>query len=181
MDIGGIWWIAGEFGGLWEDLVECRRIGWTVGRFGRLRGDSVDCGRIWWIAGGFGGLRENSATSTGLLCSGCLCLNKMHARLRMPSGMSLVHFELYKLFIYCFGTLPGPVYILVSTPGDVRTLLKYKLIEFQEIERRFYVIQEAHQNMINDLSTDIIKLKHSNNTLKTAEFLSHETIMQLVS
>ena len=54
MDIGGIWWIAGEFGGLWEDLVECRRIGWTVGKFGRLRGDSVDCGRIWWIAGGFG-------------------------------------------------------------------------------------------------------------------------------
>ena len=43
------------------------------------------------------------------------------------------------------------------------------------------MIQEAHQNMINDLSTDIIKLKHSNNSLKTAEFLSHETIMHLVS
>ena len=45
---------------------------------------------------------------------------------------------------------------------------------------RFYVIQESHQNMINDLSKDIIKLKHANNSLKTAEFLSHETIMQLV-
>ena len=181
MNCGRIRWTSGEFGGLRGNLVDCGRIWWNVEELVGLWEDSVDWGGIRWIAGGFGGLRENSATSTGLLCSGCLCLNKMHARLRMPSGMSLVHFELYKLFIYCFGTLPGPVYILVSTPGDVRTLLKYKLIEFQEIERRFYVIQEAHQNMINDLSTDIIKLKHSNNTLKTAEFLSHETIMQLVS
>eukprot|EP00116_Pleurobrachia_bachei_P009068 sb/3469330/ len=51
----------------------------------------------------------------------------------------------------------------------------------QEIETRFYKIQEGHQNMINDLSKEIIKLKHSNNELKTADFLSHETIIQLVS
>ncbi|KAL5266726.1 hypothetical protein ACHWQZ_G003939 [Mnemiopsis leidyi] len=56
-----------------------------------------------------------------------------------------------------------------------------QLSEKEEIEMRFYVIQESHQNMINDLSKDIIKLKQANNSLKTAEFLSHETIMQLRS
>ena len=35
--------------------------------------------------------------------------------------------------------------------------------------------------MINDLSTDIIRLKNANSNLRTAEFLAHETIMQLVS
>ena len=55
------------------------------------------------------------------------------------------------------------------------------VISLQEIETRFYLIQESHQNLINDLSKDIIKLKQSNNSLKTAEFLSHELIIQLVS
>ena len=45
---------------------------------------------------------------------------------------------------------------------------------------RFYTIQESHQNMINDLSTDIIKLKRTNKCLRTQEFLGHETIMQQV-
>ena len=68
--------------------------------------------------------------------------------------------------------------IVVSCTGSLSNI-KHSL-HHQEIEMRFYVIQESHQNMINDLSKDIIKLKQANNSLKTAEFLSHETIMQLV-
>ena len=67
----------------------------------------------------------------------------------------------------------------IISKGMTNLVVK-QLLSPQEIEMRFYVIQESHQNMINDLSKDIIKLKQANNSLKTAEFLSHETIMQLV-
>ena len=70
---------------------------------------------------------------------------------------------------------------IISKGMMANLVVKLKqLFSPQEIEMRFYVIQESHQNMINDLSKDIIKLKQANNSLKTAEFLSHETIMQLV-